>query len=81
MSYINTAIERSMDDVSGIAIHDPVEGNDDHVGEQSPKKADISKRSTHSVWFENIFGPLGKYGKLKKDQFVAGAKKVEVKYV
>ena len=31
-----------------------------------------------SVWFQNSFGPLGRFGTLKRKQFVEGARNLEV---
>ncbi len=42
------------------------------------KNEGLPSRSSRSAWFSNIFGPLGKYGKLRKAQFVLGARNVEV---
>ena len=42
------------------------------------KNGNLPSRSRRSVWFGNSFGPLGKYGKLKKMQFVLGARNLEV---
>lgn len=44
------------------------------------KTGSLPSRSRRSVWFGNSFGPLGKYGKLKKMQFVMGARNLEVGY-
>jgi hypothetical protein len=44
------------------------------------KNGSLPSRSRRSVWFGNSFGPLGKYGKLKKTQFVIGARNLEVCY-
>ncbi|CAB4027534.1 Hypothetical predicted protein [Paramuricea clavata] len=41
------------------------------------KNGSLPSRSRRSVWFGNSFGPLGKYGKLKKTQFVMGASNLE----
>jgi hypothetical protein len=49
------------------------------VPEETQKKnGSLPSRSRRSVWFGNSFGPLGKYGKLKKTQFVLGARNLEV---
>lgn len=37
-------------------------------------------RSRRSIWFGKSFGPLGKYGKLRKAEFVIGARNLEVTY-
>lgn len=42
------------------------------------KNGSLPSRSRRSVWFGNSFGPLGMYGKLKKTQFVMGARNLEV---
>ena len=43
------------------------------------KNGNFPSRSRRSVWFGNSFGPLGKYGKLKKAQFSIGASSLEVR--
>jgi hypothetical protein len=53
------------------------------VGLESPeetkgKNGSLPSRSRRSVWFGKTFGPMGKYGKLKKTQFVLGAHNLEV---
>lgn len=42
------------------------------------QNGNFPSRSRRSVWFGNSFGPLGKYGKLKKAQFSIGASSLEV---
>ncbi|CAB4033186.1 Hypothetical predicted protein, partial [Paramuricea clavata] len=37
----------------------------------------LPSKSRRSNWFRNSFGPLTEYGKLKKTQFVMGARNLE----
>ena len=49
-----------------------------HDQNERQKKTESLPRSRQSVWFGNSFGPLGKYGKLRRAQFVMAAKNLEV---
>lgn len=57
-------------------IPGPLEIND----QPRSLNGNFPSRSRRSVWFGKSFGPLGKYGKLKKAQFIMGASSLEVKY-
>jgi hypothetical protein len=46
--------------------------------ETQKKNGCSSSKSRRSDWFGSSFGPLAEYGKLKKTQFVIGARNLEV---
>ncbi|CAB3992535.1 NADPH oxidase 5, partial [Paramuricea clavata] len=49
----------------------------DIPGETQKKNECLSSKSRRSDWFGNSFGPLAEYGKLKKTQFIMGARNLE----
>ncbi len=63
---------------SFVEIPAPVHQQGSASNETRTKNECSPSRSSRSAWFANIFGPLGKYGKLRKTQFVLGARNVEV---
>ena len=66
---------------SETVVEIPEHTNPDAPVDRQKKNGNFPSRSRRSVWFGNSFGPLGKYGKLKKMQFVMGARNLEVRYV
>ena len=55
-----------------------IPGPQDIINHPESQNGNFPSRKRRSVWFGNTFGQLGKYGKLKKTQFVLGASSLEV---
>ena len=73
----NTSTEMTTEKQSVIEVPPPT-GRDINA---ETKNGGMAGRKRRSVWFGNSFGPLGRYGKLKKTQFVMGARNLEVPYM